>query len=187
MKFNCQSLSKVFALALSDAKISEVRNIYEHPRVVAAAAFLFAAVRILRRERGIALPYLLDEALPISLSLIESWPHAQCAFSHRVLLHHIALAKSVESVVELGFPPGYDGSDSPEQMVIFALAVASLPRQNMVSLLRDLKQQKGVGDIVVPIVVELAQLRYGIKIDLAEKVTYEAVKLIEPAEQLALC
>ena len=187
MKLSCESLSKVFALALSDVKTSEVRNIHEHPRIVAAAAFLFASVRILRRERGIALSYLLDEALPIALSLIESWPNAQCAFAHRALLHHIALAKSVESVVELGFPPGYDGSDSPEQMVIFTLAMASQPRQNIVSLLRDLKQQKGVGDIAVPIVIELAKLRYGIKIDLVDDGPQHKTRAPKQTEQLALC
>lgn len=145
-----------------------VQVTHRHPRVIASTALLVGAMRALLLDPESSFESQLEHGERIA-DLTLHWlferreaDTPQIIWSaHQALKHYVALAKGTVDPRDLQVPAGFDGRDSPEQLVVYALAItrdASLVERELELVL----ERGGASDILAPLLLGLYGFRQGV-------------------------
>ncbi len=153
---------------LLERLINMVHVTHWHPRVIAAGALLVGALRAILVDVAAPLEAqleagerLADKALHLLFERKEADTPNAIWQAHQALKYHVALGKGAGEPTDLQMPAGFDGRDSPEQLVVYALALTQA--QNPVANdLTWVAEQCGSADILMPLVGGLAGFRQGL-------------------------
>ncbi|MBL4818316.1 MAG: hypothetical protein JKY15_03670 [Deltaproteobacteria bacterium] len=139
-----------------------------HPRVISAAALLVGSMRAMLVDTGISLEgqleqgeRLADKVLHLLFDRKEADTPQAIWQAHQALKYHVAVAKGALEPSVLQVPSGFDGRDSPEQLVVYALALTeqrSSPEEDLCLV----SERCGSSDILRPLVSGLAGFRQGV-------------------------
>ncbi|MES2503848.1 MAG: hypothetical protein V4534_03115 [Myxococcota bacterium] len=139
-----------------------------HPRVISSVALLVGALRALLMDAKLPLEgqlqqgeLLADRVLHRLFERKEADTPQAIWTAHQALRHHVAVGKGAVDPVDLQFPAGFDGRDSPEQIVIYALALSCQVAPAELKL-NVVLENGSTSDILAPLVGGLIGFHEGI-------------------------
>ena len=169
-----------------DAFAQVVTCTHIHPRVILSGALLVGSLLALAESNSQSLEEVLDKGQTFALTAasVFSLP----SFAKQALLHHVALGKGVSDPSDLGFPYGFDGRDSPEQLVVLALALSEQSEFSTQAILHDVIERGGASDILAPLLGGILGFRRGVgafpaalrNLLLGQSVWWETLSLYNP-------
>ncbi|MBH1989378.1 MAG: ADP-ribosylglycohydrolase family protein [Myxococcaceae bacterium] len=153
---------------LASQVVEMVHVTHRHPRVIASVALLVGAMKAFLEDSTASLETqllqgeaLAEQVLHLLFEKREADTPQTILGARQALQYYVALAKGADDYSSLQVPIGFDGRDSPEQLVVYCLKAVQ-ESEDIEELVRQNLDHSGTNDIIVPMLWGLFGFRNGL-------------------------